>query len=60
MIEDPWLDELSKDPHYSSKSLRLIHIEKPGTAIYLMKLRSKIVLVPKKRTKLNVGKRLGD
>ena len=30
MIDDPWLDELTKDPYYSSKSLRLTHIEKPG------------------------------
>ena len=36
-IDDSWLDKLTKDPYYSSKSLRLIHIEKPETAIYLMK-----------------------
>ena len=60
MIDDSWLDELTKHPYYSSKLLRLTHIEKPGKAIYLMKQRSKLVRVPKKRTKFNVGKRLGD
>ena len=60
MIDDSWLDELTKHPYYSSKLLRLTHIEKPGKAIYLMKQRSRLVRISKKRTKFNVGKRLGD
>ena len=60
MIDDAWFKELTKHPHYSSKLLRLTHIEKHGKAIYLMKQRSKLVRAPKKRTKFNVGKRLGD
>ena len=58
MIDDPWLDELTKDPYYSSKSLRLTHIDNPGKAIYRMKQRLKLVRTPKKLTKINVDKSL--
>ena len=37
ILNDSWLDKLTKDPYYSSKLSRLTHIEKPGKTIYLMK-----------------------
>jgi hypothetical protein len=36
-ISEAWMAELQKHPYHSSKLWSLIHIEKPGTRIFLMK-----------------------
>lgn len=59
MIDDSWLDELTKHPYFSSKIVGLTAIGKPGKAIYLMKQRSKLVRVRRDKTKFDVSSRLG-
>ena len=51
MIDDSWLEELTKHPFLSSKTSPLTNIEKPGKAIFLMKQRSKLVTIKKNHTK---------
>lgn len=36
-ISDAWMAELEKHPYHSSKIISLTYVEKPGTAIFLMK-----------------------
>ena len=43
MISDQWLEDLMKHPFISSKIIILTFLEKPGTGIYLIKERSKLV-----------------
>ena len=50
MANDDWIHELTAHPYISSKIIFFILIERPGTAIYLMKQRSKLVRA-KKETK---------
>ena len=49
LITDTWFAELTKHPYYSSKTSALRYTEKPGTGIFLMKERAKLVKLPKKR-----------
>ena len=41
-ISEAWMAELQKHPYHSSKLWLLIHIEKPGTGIFLMKESAKL------------------
>jgi len=36
------MQELTKHPYYSSKTIRVIFVEKPGTGIFLMKEHAKL------------------
>ena len=60
LISDTWFAELTKHPYYSSKTSALIHSEKPGTGIFLMKERAKLVKLPKKRVKHQLSKKITD
>ena len=42
-MTESWMQELQKHPYHSSKSLNLILLEKPGTAIFLMKEKANLV-----------------
>jgi len=42
-ITEGWFQELMKHPYHSSKFLMFIDLEKPGTGIFLMKERAKLV-----------------
>jgi hypothetical protein len=58
-ISDAWMAELQKHPYHSSKHSLLIHIEKPGTGIFLMKESSKLYRPHKEREQRKLAKRLG-
>ena len=60
LITDTWFAELTKHPYYSSKTSALIHPEKPGTGIFLMKERAKLVKLPKKRLSHQLSKKITD
>jgi hypothetical protein len=60
LISDTWFAELTKHPYYSSKTSALTHAEKPGTGIFLMKERAKLVKLPKKRVKHELSKKIAD
>ena len=51
MMDDSWLQELTKYPYFSCKSYLLTIIEKPGKTVYLLKERSKLVRAQKKAIK---------
>ena len=57
-ISDGWFQELMKHPYHSSKRLKLIPIEKPGTGIFLMKESAKLYKQQKQRTTFALSKRL--
>ena len=57
-ISDAWMAELQKHPYHSSKLWLLIHIEKPGTGIFLMKESAKLHRPQKEREKKKLAKRL--
>lgn len=42
-ITEGWFQELMKHPYHSSKKVIFDFIEKPGTGIFLMKERAKLV-----------------
>ena len=48
-ISDAWMAELEKHPYHSSKKFEITHVEKPGTAIFLMKESSKLYRPHKER-----------
>ena len=50
--------ELLKHPYHSSKFWLLIHLEKPGTGIFLMKESAKLYRPQKEREKKKLAKRL--
>jgi len=50
--------ELQKHPYHSSKLLMLMHLEKPGTGIFLMKESAKLHRPQKEREKKKLAKRL--
>ncbi len=54
------MDELMKHPYHSSKLFPLTCLEKPGTAIFLMKERAKVYKSQKDRTKYPLAKRLNS
>ena len=58
-ISDAWMAELQKHPYHSSKQSILIHLEKPGTGIFLMKESSKLYKSHKEREQRKLAKRLG-
>jgi len=60
LITDTWFAELTKHPYYSSKTKRLTLSEKPGTGIFLMKERAKLVKLPKKRLSHQLSKKISD
>lgn len=60
LITEEWLKELNKYPFHSSKCLQLICVEKPGTGIFLMRERAKLVKSQKDRKKFTLSKRLGS
>ena len=57
-ISEEWMAELQKHPYHSSKLWLLIHIEKPGTGIFLMKESAKLHRPQKEREKKKLAKRL--
>ena len=57
-ISEAWMAELQKHPYHSSKLWLLIHIEKPGTGIFLMKESGKLYRPQKEREKKKLAKRL--
>ena len=57
-ISEAWMAELQKHPYHSSKLWLLIHIEKPGTGIFLMKESAKLHRPQKEREKKKLAKRL--
>ena len=57
-ISQAWMAELQKQPYHSSKWLLLIHVEKPGTGIFLMKESAKLHRPQKEREKKKLAKRL--
>ena len=57
-ISEAWMAELQKRPYHSSKLWLLIHIEKPGTGIFLMKESAKLHRPQKEREKKKLAKRL--
>lgn len=57
-ITEAWLQELMKHPYHSSKCLRMICVEKPGTGIFLMKENAKLYKSQKARTQHMLSKRL--
>jgi len=60
MISDQWLEDLMKHPFISSKIKMLTFLGKPGTGIYLIKERSKLVRSRKSQQKHELSQRLGD
>ena len=60
LITDTWFAELTKHPYHSSNKPSLTVIEKPGTGIFLMKERTKLVKVPKNREQYPLAKRISD
>jgi hypothetical protein len=58
LVTDAWMQELMKHPYHSSKQSFLTIVEKPGTGIFLMKERAKLVKVQKNRTVHTLSKRL--
>jgi hypothetical protein len=60
MASDSWIQELTSHPFLSSKILRLILIERPGKAIYMMKQRAKLVRGKKETKKHPVTRRIAD
>ena len=58
MIKDKWLEELTKHPFLSSKMACLIHVERPGRAIFLLKERTKFVRAKRDVKKYDLSKRL--
>jgi hypothetical protein len=42
-ITEGWFQELMKHPYHKSKLSILINLEKPGTGIFLMKEKAKLV-----------------
>ncbi len=60
MVDDSWLQELTKYPYFSCKSYWLTIIEKPGKTVYLLKERSKLVRAPRKVIKHEVSSRLNN
>ena len=60
MIKDSWLDELTKHPFISSKTIILIIIEKPGKAIFLLKVKTKLVRARREQKRFNVSQRLSN
>ena len=60
LISDSWMKELTKNPYYSSKILKLIFIGKPGTGIFLMKESAKLYKAHKQRSSFTLSKRLAD
>ena len=54
-----WLAELEKHPYHSSKRSLLIHVEKPGTGVFLLKESSKLYRPHKEREPRKLMKRLG-
>ena len=58
-ISDAWMAELQKHPYHSSKQSILIHLEKPGTGIFLMKESSKLYRPHKEQEQRKLAKRLG-
>ena len=57
-ISEAWMVELQKHPYHSSKLWLLIHKEKPGTGIFLMKESAKLHRPQKEREKKKLAKRL--
>jgi hypothetical protein len=51
--------ELWKHPYHSSNQSILMHLEKPGTGIFLMKEFSKLYRPHKEREQRKLAKRLG-
>ena len=60
LITDTWFAELTKHPYYSSKTSSTKPAEKPGTGIFLMKERAKLVKLPKKRLSHQLSKKIND
>jgi len=60
LITDTWFAELTKHPYYSSKTSSTNPTEKPGTGIFLMKERAKLVKLPKKRLSHQLSKKIND
>jgi hypothetical protein len=58
MIKDTWLEELKKHPFLSSNYTLLTILEKPGTGIFLMKERAKIMKARKPRKSIDVSSRM--
>ena len=58
-ISEAWIAELEKHPFHSSKLMLIILIEKPGTAIFLMKESAKLHRPQQQREKRKLAKRLG-
>jgi len=58
VITDAWMEELMKHPYHSSKYVALTLVEKPGTAIFLMKERAKVYKSQGSRLKHELSKRL--
>ena len=58
-ISDAWMAELEKHPYHSSKIFEITYVEKPGTAIFLMKESSKLYRPHKEREQRKLLKRLG-
>ena len=59
-ISEGWMKELTKHPYYSSKSIKLIDIGKPGTGIFLMKEKAKLYKAHRQRSSFKLSKRLAD
>ena len=57
-ITEGWFQELMKHPYHSSKKLIVDLLEKPGTGIFLMKEKAKLVRDQKQRTTFALAKRL--
>ena len=60
IISSSWMKELMEHPYYSSKSLCLTGVEKPGTGIFLMKEHAKLYKVRTSTTKHSLSKRLSS
>lgn len=57
-ITEGWFQELMKHPYHSSKKSIVDLLEKPGTGIFLMKEKAKLVRDQKQRTTFALAKRL--
>ena len=59
LITEDWLKELNKHPFHSSKCLQCNGVEKPGTGIFLMRERAKLVKTQNERKRFTISRRLG-
>jgi len=58
-ISEAWMAELQKHPYHSSKFALLTQVEKPGTAVFLLKELSNVYRPQKQREQRKLVKRLG-